>query len=235
MEKSVQTPCGEIKFELEYKKVKNVNLRIVRGGSVHVSAPRGLALSVIERFVCEKADFILKAVERFSAMPECTEPCEYKNGDLITLFGRAYPISLHSSKRPSVTLADGKAFLFVKDTANADERRRVVEKFLAGELIRITSQITERFFPTFEALGIAYPTLKVRNMHSRWGSCHTKNGIVTFALALSEKPLPCVEYVVMHELVHLIHPNHSPAFHAEMSRLMPDWRERKKALNEGIN
>ena len=231
MEKVVQTPLGEIKFELEYKRVKNVNLRIVRGGGVHVSAPAGIAFSVIEGFISEKAEFILRAVERFSALPEERAANEYGSGDFLTLFGRAYPISLHSSKRASVTIADGKAFIFVKDTANADERRRVAERFLAGELLRVTAEFTDRIFPPFEARGIPWPALKVRNMSSRWGSCHTKKRIITFALALAEKPLTCVEYVVMHELVHLIHPNHSPAFHAEMSRLMPEWKARKRALN----
>ena len=88
-----------------------------------------------------------------------------------------------------------------------------------------------RVYPTFEAMGVAYPEIKLRRMTSRWGSCRPKTGVLTFNTGLIHADEACIEYVVTHEFCHFIHPDHSPAFHALMTRLMPDWRERKKRLN----
>lgn len=73
--------------------------------------------------------------------------------------------------------------------------------------------------------------LRLRDMTSRWGSCQVRTHDITFNLRLAAMPIRCVEYVVVHELCHLIHPDHSAAFHAEMDRFLPDWRARRQQLN----
>ena len=93
MKRVVLTPRGEISFELEYKRVKNVNLRIVPGGEVRVSAPRAASEPLIDGFVKEKADFILRAVERLRAVSPKKAEREYAEGDALVLFGREYCIA----------------------------------------------------------------------------------------------------------------------------------------------
>ena len=84
----------------------------------------------------------------------------------------------------------------------------------------------------FEKYGVAYPTLKIRYMTSRWGSCQPKKGIITLNSKLIEAPRNCIEYVILHELVHFIHPNHSRQFWDFVAMMMPDWKERKKELEK---
>ena len=76
------------------------------------------------------------------------------------------------------------------------------------------------------------PTLRIRDMETRWGSCLAKKGIITLNKRLLEAPRHCIEYVVTHEFCHFIHPNHSKQYYAFLTMLMPDWRERKKVLDE---
>lgn len=76
------------------------------------------------------------------------------------------------------------------------------------------------------------PTLRIRDMETRWGSCLAKKGIITLNKRLLEAPRYCIEYVVTHEFCHFIHPNHSKQYYAFLTMLMPDWRERKKVLDE---
>ncbi len=76
------------------------------------------------------------------------------------------------------------------------------------------------------------PEIRVRSMTSRWGSCTPGARRVTFARQLVEAPLTCMEYVVFHELVHFLHPNHSRQFYACLEAFVPDWRERRQALND---
>jgi hypothetical protein len=80
-------------------------------------------------------------------------------------------------------------------------------------------------------LGVPVPEIRVRSMTSRWGSCKPSAGRVTFARQLIEAPVSCVAYVVAHELVHFVHPNHSAAFYDCLARFCPDWKTQRAALN----
>ena len=102
------------------------------------------------------------------------------------------------------------------------------------ECLALFTAISDQFFPLFAGLlGGKKPTLRVREMKTRWGSCHIKKRIITLNTRLAEKPHAAQEYVVLHEYVHFLHPNHQAAFHAEMQRLMPDYRQRRRLLREG--
>ena len=124
-------------------------------------------------------------------------------------------------------LTDGAVRVTLKNADDAEAGAQVLEKMAAravrgGDRARVRAGI-----PTFEAMGVAYPEIKLRRMTSRWGSCRPKTGVLTFNTGLIHADEACIEYVVTHEFCHFIHPDHSPAFHALMTRLMPDWRERK--------
>ena len=90
----------------------------------------------------------------------------------------------------------------------------------------------DELYPLFKKYGIEKPALRIRDMETRWGSCLAKKGIVTLNKRLLEAPRNCIEYVVMHELCHFMHPNHSKYFYAFLSMLMPDWKERKQFLDK---
>ena len=83
----------------------------------------------------------------------------------------------------------------------------------------------------FEKYGVERPQLRIRDMKSRWGTCHVKKGIVTLNKRLLAAPRGAVEYVVLHELCHLIYPDHSKQFYDFLAVMMPDWKERKQLLN----
>ena len=96
----------------------------------------------------------------------------------------------------------------------------------------ITS-LCQNIYPKFEKYGVSFPIIRFRNMISRWGSCQPKRGVLTFNYALVEAPISCIEYVVVHEFTHFLHPNHSRKFYQQLSMFMPDWEERKRILEKG--
>jgi len=99
------------------------------------------------------------------------------------------------------------------------------------EALALFTRVSEQYFPLFAGvLGGQRPLIKVRNMTTRWGSCAPAKRQITFSLQLAAKPLPLVEYVVLHEYCHFVHPNHQAGFWALMEQLMPDCRQRRKAL-----
>ncbi len=90
--------------------------------------------------------------------------------------------------------------------------------------------VSDEVYPLFADLLAEKPQIVVREMKSRWGSCHISKRKITLNKRLAEKPRRALEYVVLHEYVHFLHPNHGQGFHAEMARLMPDYRQRRKLL-----
>lgn len=80
-------------------------------------------------------------------------------------------------------------------------------------------------------MGVKVTAVRYQEMISRWGSCRPKTGRITLNLQLARYPEACIEYVLVHELCHLLHPNHSPAFYAAMTHWLPDWQERRQILN----
>jgi len=106
------------------------------------------------------------------------------------------------------------------------------DKWLREQCIEAVSHSFAELYPIFEKRGVPLPEIKFRRMKSRWGSCQPTNGILTFNSALIHVPEKCIEYVVLHELCHFIHPDHSPRFKAELSSIMPDWKARQSEIRE---
>ena len=187
-----RTVCaGEknIKYILERKQVKNINLRVRPDGSVKVSASPRVDVSQIDDFVRSKAEFILEAMKRFEEAAEAE---------------RQFQRELDKSKAGQ-------------------------ENSLKNPTI--FTEILDEFYPLFIPYGVKKPKLRIRTMKSCWGSCLVNKGIITLNRKLLMKPRECIEYVVVHELCHFIHPNHSKQFYGFMEQFMHDWKERKKRLN----
>lgn len=105
------------------------------------------------------------------------------------------------------------------------------EAFAAWRMELFQDLVTALLPQWEQAMGVRVRALRFRNTRSQWGSCQVATHTVTLAHNLAKAPRECVEYVLVHELCHLLHPDHSPAFHAEMTRFLPDWKERKALLN----
>ncbi len=188
-ERTVCAGGKNIKYILERKQVKNINLRVRPDGGVRVSAGPWVDASQIDDFVLSKAEFVLKAMKRFEGTAEAE---------------RQFQVELSKAK--------------------AGE-----ESLLAD--VSIFTEILDEFYPAFIPYGVKKPKLRVRTMKSCWGSCLVNKGIITLNRKLLMKPRDCIEYVVVHELCHFIHPNHSKQFYGFMEQFMPDWKERKARLN----
>ena len=214
-----------IEYELTRKRVKNLNLRIRADGSICVSAPYFTPQWYIDRFVLSNGDKILAALERRRKKATLPE-------NSIYLAGQLFPISTVQGTKNQAYFSDGQLVIMLRDTGDAESREKVLQKFIRQLAISRVETSIELIYPTFSAMGVKMPEVKYRAMKSRWGSCRYEKGSLSFNTALAHVPDTCVDYVVMHEFCHFIHPNHSPAFHALMTRLMPDWKERKKTLEK---
>ncbi len=235
MEQLRTVPCagGDIPYHLERKAVKNVNLRIRKDGKVFVSANEGVPASEIDAFVYSKADFIKKALQKFGELERYTpQPRQYVSGETFYLQGRGLRLKVVQAAKESV-ISDGVyIYLNIQDPADTARKQRMVQRFLDTQCKEVFSEILEELYPIFHKYGVEKPILRIRDMQTRWGSCLVKKGIITLNKQLLSAPHVCIEYVVMHELCHFIHPNHSRQFYSFLTMLMPDWKERKALLEK---
>ena len=223
----------EISYVLERKQVKNLNLRIRKDGSVFVSASDAVLFDEVDEFVCNKASYILHAVKRFNEMALYKpQPKQYVSGETFYLQGRGLRLQVSHATKDSISSDGVYIYLNVKDVNDIEKKRRMVNRFLDSQCKIIFGEVMDELYPLFKKYGIEKPTLRIRDMETRWGSCLVKKRIVTLNKRLLEAPRNCIEYVVMHELCHFMHPNHSKCFYAFLSMLMPDWKERKQFLDK---
>lgn len=232
---NIRTVCvdgREITYCLEYKNVKNLNLRIRKDGSVYVSANLQVLPSQVDEFVQNKGGYVLNAIDKFEELNQYKpQPKNYVSGETFYIQGRGLRLSVSQGAKEYIASDGVYIFLQVKDTSDFSRKHRLVTKFLDQECKKVFSEVLDEMYPTFRKYGVEMPILRIRDMETRWGSCLPKKRVVTLNKRLLEAPRNCIEYVVMHELCHFIHPNHSKHFYSFLTMLMPDWRERKAALD----
>ena len=221
-------PTGEkIEYELNIKKVKNINLRVHRDGRISVSANSRVPLSVIEEFIDEKATLIIKAQKKFKSVENNSKTCL----DTVKILGRDYPVFIKEGNSTHAVLKDGVVILTLKND-DIKNRENALNRLYTRVCLAVIPQVCERIFLSrYANANIEYPEIKFRKMKSRWGSCYSATGIINFNTRLACVPLSCIELVVAHELAHLVHPNHSSEFYSELRAIMPDYKKRKELLS----
>lgn len=220
-----------LEYLLTRKPVKNVNLRIKPEGNIIVSANRYVPVEFIDSFVKSKRAFINQALDKYKERKgQAPAPKRYVSGENYVILGKSLILKVIQGNKESVTSDGVSIVLNVKDTENFKRKKRLMEAWLKERQEEIFHEICQEIYPLFKSYHIEYPIIKIRNMTSRWGSCQTKRGIITLNSKLLEAPRSCIEYVVLHEFSHFVHPNHSKQFYGLVAKYMPDWKLRKKGL-----
>lgn len=231
-ERTVCVDGRRICYNLERKTVKNLNLRIRKDGNIFVSANDDVSFEEIDEFVCSKASYILNAIAKFEEIVKYKpKPKQYVSGETFYIQGRGLRLQLSQASKDFITSDGVYIYLAVRDPTDFEQKRRTVSRFLDQQCKAVFGEIIDELYPMFRKYGVERPILRIRDMETRWGSCLVKKGIITLNKRLLEAPRNCIEYVVMHELCHFIHPNHSKQFYSFLTTLMPDWKERKQFLD----
>ena len=233
MIKRIKLLDREIEYDLQRKRVKNINLRIKPDKSITVSANPRVPENRIERFIIEKQEFILRALEKYGKMQKSLpKPKQYIDGETIKVFGKDFTLKVFLAKKNHVEKEAPFINLYVKDLNDISIKKKVLEKWLYNQVEEAVLKICEKVYPLFKNYCGDFPTIKFRKITSRWGSCNFVRKILTLNYALINAPIECVEYVVYHEFTHFIEPNHSKKFYLALSNFMPDYKQKKKELQK---
>lgn len=228
----IQIEGSPLEYSLERKNVKNLNLHVRKDGSVYVSANAAVPEERIDEFLISKGTFIKNAQNKFKEQEQYKPlPKQYVSGETFYIQGRALRLKVTQASKDIISSDGVYIFLEVKDPLDIAKKERMVTRYLDRQCKAVFGEIVEEIYPVFQKYDVVPPVLRIRSMDTRWGSCLPGKGIITLNKRLLEAPRNCIEYVVMHEFCHFIHPNHSRHFYDFLSMLMPDWKERKKLLD----
>ena len=229
METTKTITIAGVEATLIRKRVKNIRVTIVPpDGEVRVTAPRLCPELLIRSFLAERADWINRHRAAILKKHE-NDPRRFETGETVPLFGASYRLTvLEHQKKNGVTLDADRLILSLRNTATPEQREAVLNDWYRE---RLKTEIDYLMPLWSERTGLNPSGWIIRNMTSRWGTCNTQTGRITLNLQLVKYPLPCLEYVILHELAHLRVRGHGADFKAILDANMPSWRARRKQLN----
>ena len=222
-----------IEVELVQKEIKNLHLAVYPpDGRVRLAAPMDVNRKTLELYVISKIPWIRKQQRRFAKIDRQSVR-QYVNRESHYFLGRRYLLRVHESDHPyrypkvdckTKTYID----LFVRDNYTTEQRASLIKEWYRAQLKEILCELV----PKWEGiLQVKTQKVKVHSMKTKWGSCNTDKGIVLFNIELAKKSIECIEYVVVHELLHLIERKHSDLFKAYLEKYVPNWKQLKAQLN----
>lgn len=221
---------GEITVDVTFKSIKNVHLSVCPPiGRVRISAPMRMNLDTVRVFAISKLGWI-KQQQRKLLEQERETPREYLNLESHYLWGKRYLLCVvEGNQSPTIEIQHRKLLLFVLPNATEDKKQEIISQWYRNQLKAAVPKLIARWSPI---LGVTVEEFYVQQMKTKWGSCNHSAGTIRLNTELAKKPKECLEYVVVHEMAHLLEPTHSARFIALMERFMPNWRVRRDHLNQ---
>jgi predicted metal-dependent hydrolase len=213
---------------------KTVAIAVDSRDGVVVTAPPAVDLPRIERLVAARACWIVEAQRRYEDVEPGPPPRKFRTGETFRYLGRQYRLQVESQERTraEARLAGGWLTVRLPAGAGGEARAELARKALvAWYRRRAVERLPERVALWSSRLGLAAPPVLVREPRARWGSCDPK-GNVRINWRILQAPGSLVDYVVAHELVHLVHRRHGPQFWAALGRVMPAYEERRRTLRK---
>lgn len=230
---SVQYGTTEIEYELTYAQRKTLGISVQPDLRVTVKAPEGTPLEEIEARVLKRAPWILKQQKEFERYLPHLPPRQYVSGETHRYLGRQYRLKVVESENGTgegVKRSQSFITVHVQDKADTDHIRNLLDKWYLDRARHIFQEWMEACFPKMEHVGVPCPEIVIRAMRSRWGSCSAR-GRITLNVKLIKVPKVYIDYIIFHELCHLVEPYHSPRYYELLDRVLPDWRKRRDRLN----
>ncbi len=220
---------SEIPVEVQKKSIKNMHLQVKPpDGHVVISAPLGMSDKAIEIYARTNLKWIKDSIKKFQDQPRNAKR-QYVSGETMYIWGKQYFIKFVPDERKnSFGIQGNEVTLRMKKNSTVRQR----ENYVREQYRIMLKERIEHLLPKWEQITDLHPdSWQTKYMVTRWGTCNTEKRKLWFNLQLAQKPVECLEYIILHELIHLRERKHNAAFVTCMDLYMPNWREIKKELN----
>ena len=215
-------------YELYYTDRKTLGIKVYPDTSVKVFAPIDTDLPIIEQHLKAKRKWIEKQQRSFQTYLPATPPRQYIGGESFLYLGKQYMLKIEPSTAEEVKLYQGR--LVVKTlNPEATHIKKLLQQWYIARATILFNKLFEEQFCLFKRFRLEKPILQIKKMEKRWGSCTPQQKII-LNTELIKAPIVCINYVILHELCHLVHHNHSQAFYQLLESFMPDWQKYKQLL-----
>ena len=223
----IQIDMDGISIEMVRKPIKHMYMRVCStSGEIRVTAPLKMPLNTIQNHLSSKRDWI-HAVRARVARRTKPSPSQMERGEHIPFLGETYPLMIHVHATMNRIMIDERVMHCFTKTADHDDRVKSLHDWYKQQMQALLPGLIQKWQPI---IGVSVQAWAIKPMKTRWGSCNVVARRISLNLHLIKMPLQCLEYVLVHEMVHLLEANHSPRFYALMTQFMPSWKMHQKRL-----
>ena len=224
-----QIVLGNISIDVEKKDIKNIHLSVYPPhGKVRIAAPEHMEMDTIRVFAINKLKWIKKQQATFNNQERET-PREFLSKESHYFRGERYLLNIieHNAK-PKIILKHSTIEMYIRPNTPTQKRKEILDQWYRQELKKVIPNMLEKWE---KKINVKTNDFGVKIMRTKWGTCNIEAKRIWLNLELAKKPLECLEYIVVHELVHLLERNHNAAFVRYMNEFMPKWRFHRDELN----
>lgn len=225
----MQLELGNISIDVEQKDIKNIHLSVYPpNGKVRIAAPSKMDMDTIRVFAISKLQWIKKQQESLLAQERET-PREFINRESHYFMGKRYLLKVKEhDAAPKVEIDHKYIHLYVRPNTNKAKRKELLEGWYRMELKKIVPKLIAKWE---KKIGVQSNEYGIKRMKTKWGTCNTEAKRIWLNLELARKPVECLEYIIVHELVHLLERSHNARFVKYMDEFMPKWQFYRDELN----
>jgi len=224
-----QIAFGDITVDVVLKDIKNIHLSVYPpSGRVRIAAPSRMRLDTIRVFAISKLGWIKQQQKKLQGQERDTLR-EYVDRESHYLWGKRYLLKvIEGNEAPSVALQHSRMLLRVRPGTDAKKKQAIIEAWYRQQLKKAVPPLIIKWEPL---LGVKIERFFVQRMKTKWGSCNHGTHSIRLNTELAKKPRECLEYIVVHEMTHVLEPTHNTRFVALMDQCMPQWRFYRDQLN----
>jgi len=219
---------------IERKNMKTCRLKVFPDKTIKFSVPKTTPAEWIANYLDSKDEWISGKLQMFEQTKGYAATTEIRDGVSIRFLGEDLIFSVSMCNKPSISKKGKTLCVCALDINNQDKLLEQFDKWWRKEAILYLSTQLDNLYPIIEKYKKPKPKIALRKMKTLWGSCSPGRGTITFNQYLTKAKPACIEYVVLHELVHFLYPNHSKQFYNFLSSHMPDWKDRKRILDQDV-
>lgn len=218
-----------MEVEVKFKPIKNLHLSVHPPfGKVTVSSPEFFDLEKVRVYLTTKIGWIKQEQKKIKSQEREGEKL-FITRESHQFLGKRYLLKIRESEKSKIVLKHTTIDLYSKQNATIDAKKKILYNWYRKELKLQLSSLCQQYA---SIMNLNSPEFGIRTMKTKWGSCTTENKKLWFNIELAKKPIDCIEYIVVHEMVHLLERNHNKNFIILMDKYLPNWRTQKKILNE---
>ena len=219
-------------IEITEKNIKNINLKVYPDLKIRASVPKNIGMDTVKRMIISKEEWIKNQLRKFEEQNRITKR-NYVSGEDHYLNGKRYILRIYNSNIPSIKIEKNNILaIYVRKNSSIENKEKLLNSYYKEVLEKKLKKIIPKME---EKIGIKSNDYSIRRMKNKWGSCNTESKKICFNLDLAKKKDVEIQYVVIHELLHLIERNHNKHFKELMYEFCPKWEIYHDSLNTVLN